>query len=104
MDKQKFQIGNYKKLIRVVAVFAVAIYAIITIISQQVTMNGQKEKNRQLIATQTELSTEVEELERTLKYIDSDSYAEQAARKFGWVKDGEIIFKISPDAEQKETE
>lgn len=100
MDKQKFRIGNYKKLIRVVVVFAVAVYCIITVISQQITMNQQQAKHDELLSKQTALSANVEELQRKLEYVNSLSYAEQTVReKLGWVKDGEIIFKIAPETQ-----
>lgn len=102
---EKLKKKGFKTCLRLGILAAVVVYAVITVIAQQATMNDQAAKKAELLAEQAELSSTVTLLERKMEYIHSDSYAEQAVReKLGWVKDGEIIFRIDENADAEGNE
>lgn len=80
--------------IRILILLLVGIYAGVTIAFQQSTIQSQLRKKQSLLEQQSELMEQIEFLQNEESFIGTDTYVERAAReKFGWVKDGEILFK-----------
>lgn len=79
---------------------AVVLYAGITIMIQTGDLAARQERNSQLSAEIDALETEMEELDRQEEYIGSDAYVEKKAREeFGFVKEGEILFKVQDNGQ-----
>ncbi len=90
-----------KALLRWALIGVVAIYAGITLTLQQRTISAQKQEARNLQEQQQKMEQELEFLKEKEAYTGSDAYIERAAReKFGWVKEGEIIFRRQQEAAQ----
>ena len=88
-----------KALFRWVLIGAVVIYAGVTLAMQQRTISAQKQEAKDLQERQKQMEQDLEFLKEKEAYTGSDAYIERAAReKFGWVKEGEIIFKKQQDA------
>lgn len=88
-----------KALLRWALIGAVAIYAGVTLAMQQRTISAQKQEAKNLQEQQKQMEQDLEFLKEKEAYTGSDAYIERAAReKFGWVKEGEIIFKKQQDA------
>lgn len=88
-----------KALFRWALIGVVAIYAGVTLAMQQRTISAQKQEAKDLQEQQKQMEQELEFLKEKEAYTGSDAYIERAAReKFGWVKEGEIIFKKQQDA------
>lgn len=82
------------------ALCAVVLYAGITMIIQRGELNARKNRNQELTAEIEELKSELEDLERQQEYVGSDAYVEKKAREeFGFVKEGEILFKVQDDGQ-----
>ena len=78
----------------------VAIYAVVTIGAKIFTISAQKNRQRELLEQQAVLEQQLSDLQKEADYVGSEEYIEQAAReKFGWVKEGEIVFKEKNTAE-----
>lgn len=100
MDTPKKQMimSKLRGRMRLIALGAVVLYSLITILGQQPIISEQQ-------SIQNQLTAEVEELQQTKNFlmsekdfIGTDAYVEQVAReKLGWVKADEIIFKEVED-------
>lgn len=87
-----------KTLIRWAILGVACVYAGITLALQQRTISAQKKEEQDLQQLQQQMAQELEILKEKEAYTGSDAYIERAAReKFGWVKDGEIIFRKQED-------
>jgi len=97
--KAKTDMPAKKKFsLRWIAVSVICIYAVITILSQQSTLAGQRKQQEELLARQEALESKVMQMQSEKDSMGSDGYVERSAReKFGWVKEGEIIFKRTPN-------
>jgi cell division protein FtsB len=95
--KRKLSMGRLKLLILV----GVAIYAGITLVSQQSALSSQIQKQETLLETEAQLVRDLEYYENTLSYIGTDEYVEKQAReRFGWLEDDEIKFVEAQNGEQ----
>lgn len=97
-DKQKEttrEKRGFWRGLRWILLGAVGLYAIVTIFLQQGTINAQQQRRQELTEHRGELEEQLAFLENEKSYIGSDSYMEKTAReKLGWVKEGEIVFKV----------
>ena len=88
-----------KALLRWALIGVVAIYAGVTLAFQQRTISAQKQEALNLQEQKKQMEQELEFLKEKEAYTGSEAYIERAAReKFGWVKEGEIIFRKQQDA------
>ncbi|MBQ9941821.1 MAG: septum formation initiator family protein [Christensenellaceae bacterium] len=95
MEKEKKTVKK-KLSLRWILVGAIAVYAVITLISQQGILTAQAQKKQELEAQQQELESQIAYLENEEALVGTDEYVERSAReKFGWVKEDEILFKES---------
>ena len=99
--KPAWRLSQRKKtLIRWAIVGAVVVYAGITLAMQQRTISMQKQEAKDLQQRQEQMQQDLEFLKEKEAYTGTDAYIERAAReKFGWVKDGEIIFRKQEDGQ-----
>lgn len=93
--KPAWRLSQRKKaLIRWAILGVVVVYAGITLAMQQRTISMQKQEAKELQERQEQMQQDLEFLKEKEAYTGTDAYIERAAReKFGWVKDGEIIFR-----------
>jgi cell division protein DivIC len=81
-------------------VLAMLIYAIVMLLNQSRVIEGQKDRESELLRQKENLEAEIHSLENELDYIGSDEYIEQMAReRLGWVKEDEIKF-IEEESDQ----
>ncbi len=99
--KPAWRLSQRKKaLIRWAILGVVVVYAGITLAMQQRTISMQKQEAKELQERQEQMQQDLEFLKEKEAYTGTDAYIERAAReKFGWVKDGEIIFRKQEDAQ-----
>lgn len=99
--KPAWRLSQRKKaLIRWAILGVVVVYAGITLAMQQRTISMQKQEAKELQQRQEQMQQDLEFLKEKEAYTGTDAYIERAAReKFGWVKDGEIIFRKQEDAQ-----
>ncbi len=99
--KPAWRLSQRKKaLIRWAIVGVVVVYAGITLAMQQRTISMQKQEAKDLQQRQEQMQQDLEFLKEKEAYTGTDAYIERAAReKFGWVKDGEIIFRKQEDGQ-----
>lgn len=94
-----------KALIRWAILGVVVVYAGITLAMQQRTISMQKQEAKDLQQQQEQMQQDLEFLKEKEAYTGTDAYIERAAReKFGWVKEGEIVFRKQEDAQSGESE
>lgn|GEM_PF-1101376 len=87
---------NHKK-IKLLILLGVGIYAAITFFNQQAIMNGQLEKQNDLLAREAELQQEVQYNQNLLNYIGSDAYVIKEAReRLGWLFEDETKYVEVP--------
>lgn len=93
--KPAWRLSQRKKALIRWAILGVAVvYAGITLAMQQRTISMQKQEAKELQERQEQMQQDLEFLKEKEAYTGTDAYIERAAReKFGWVKDGEIIFR-----------
>ena len=93
--KPAWRLSQRKKTLIRWAILGVAVvYAGITLAMQQRTISMQKQEAKELQERQEQMQQDLEFLKEKEAYTGTDAYIERAAReKFGWVKDGEIIFR-----------
>lgn len=94
-EKPAWRLSQRKKALIRWAILGVAVvYAGITLAMQQRTISMQKQEAKELQERQEQMQQDLEFLKEKEAYTGTDAYIERAAReKFGWVKDGEIIFR-----------
>ena len=99
--KPAWRLSQRKKaLSRWAIVGVVVVYAGITLAMQQRTISMQKQEAKDLQQRQEQMQQDLEFLKEKEAYTGTDAYIERAAReKFGWVKDGEIIFRKQEDGQ-----
>ena len=92
-----------KALIRWAILGVAVVYAGITLAMQQRTISMQKQEAQNLQQQQEQMQQDLEFLKEKEAYTGTDAYIERAAReKFGWVKEGEIVFRKQEDAQSGE--
>lgn len=85
---------RYAGSVKFIVLAAVVVFSAVMIALKVDELGAMQAKHAQLVQQEKTLSEQLEELENQENYIESDAYAEKIAReKFGWVKDGEILFK-----------
>lgn len=87
--------GNgIRRYIKWVIFAAIAVYAIIMIVVQQIQIKEQKALLGELESKKQELSERIEHLESEFAYMTTDEYIERTARdRLGMVKENEIVFQ-----------
>lgn len=89
--KKKRKIGLKFKLILLACFLAYAGFAIFT---QQANINALQKEKQQLNQQFEQAEADLNRLQHQSKYMDTDSYAEDAAReKFGLTYEGEMILE-----------
>ena len=72
--------------IKLLILFGVMIYAIITIINQQAILSDQQNKRDTLLAQEQQLKNDIEYYTDELEYIGSDKYIiKEAKERLGWL-------------------
>ena len=99
--KRVWRLSQRKKALIRWAILGIAVvYAGITLAMQQRTISMQKQEAKDLQQRQEQMQQDLEFLKEKEAYTGTDAYIERAAReKFGWVKEGEIIFRKQEDAQ-----
>lgn len=68
-------------------------YFFVVFIKQEAKMNEQYKEIAELEQNIATVEEETQDLDRMIRYTDSEEYMERVAReRLGWVKKGEIIF------------
>ena len=87
-----------RKYLKWIIFGAVAIYAIIMIVVQQMQIKEQKALLGELEIKKQELTEKIEHLESEFEYMTTDEYIERTARdRLGMVKENEIVFQQMPE-------
>lgn len=99
--KEKRKRKYSRQTIWIAAILSVAaVYTGVTIAIQRGDLAARKDKNRKLTTEIEELRGQLEDLERQKAYIGTDAYVEKKAREqLGFVKKGEILFKVQEDGQ-----
>lgn len=85
---------RWKPLLLLLAVLLVIFYVIMAQSRQR--LEELSTQSNQLQQTYALLDQENKELNKTLKYVATDTYVEEIARsEFGYLRDGEIRFRFS---------
>lgn len=74
---------------------ALSVYLIFQFIEQQAILERQQARLRELTEQQKLLEKELNDVNRELLDAGSPAYIERYLRKWGMIKDGEIIIKIT---------
>ncbi|WAM33506.1 FtsB family cell division protein [Caldicellulosiruptor morganii] len=91
-----------KRLFVLAFVVFFSIYAITTIVKQQMILNQVKAQQKEVVQQIEKIKKENEHLKRLAQYIDTKEYIQQVAReKLGLVGKNEIVF-IDRNKKKKE--
>ncbi len=94
-SSEKKQKRKYKLKRRAKVLFAMLImgYLLFIMVEQELEIHKQEQAMEDLKAQITHVEEKNEMIRRQIRYTQTESYIEEAARsKLGWVKDGEIIY------------